>query len=57
MKGMRTNAANGTRRNTSAVVRVICLRSRRDSGSPRSVLNKSLVAILISTHRSFVPAQ
>ena len=34
MKGMRTNAANGTRRNTSAVVRVICLRSRRDRGCP-----------------------
>jgi hypothetical protein len=29
MKGMSRNAAKGTRRNTSAVVRVICRRSRR----------------------------
>ena len=57
MNGMSRNAANGTRRKTSAVVRVICLRSRRVSCSPLSVLNRSLDAILTSTHRSFVPIQ
>ena len=57
MNGIKMNAANGTRRNTSAVVRVICLRSRRVKGWPFSVLNSKRVAILISTHRSFVPAQ
>ena len=57
MKGIRTNAANGTRRKTSAVVRVICRRSRRVKGWPRRVLNNNRVAIFISTHNSLVPAQ
>ena len=57
MNGINTNAANGTRRNTSAVVRVICLRSLRVSGSPLNVLNSSLRAIFTSTHNSFVPIQ
>ena len=57
MNGMSTNAAKGTRRKTSAVVRVICRRSRRVSCSPLSVLNSNLDAILTSTHSSLVPIQ
>ena len=57
INGTNTNTANGTNRNTSAVVLVNCLRSRLVNVCPPMSLKPSLLAIFTSTHNSFAPDQ
>mmetsp|Transcript_10664 Transcript_10664/g.30455 ORF Transcript_10664/g.30455 Transcript_10664/m.30455 type:complete len:232 (-) Transcript_10664:974-1669(-) len=57
MNGIKMNMENGTMRNRSDTVRSSCLRSRRVSVEPASVLANKLRAVRISAISSLVPIQ
>ena len=57
MNGINTNAAKGTKRKTSAVVRVSCFRSRLDNSDPLINRQDNRDAIFTSTQSSFAPDQ